>query len=71
MRTILAIALLTLAACDNLAPATGGYDPIAAGIVGSRMNQPTYQMPTGSQAITLPSGRMVNCTTIGAYTNCY
>ena len=71
MKRLLLALLLAVAACDNLAPATGGYDPVGAAIIGGRMNQPTYQMPTGSQMLRLPSGHLVNCTTIGTYTSCY
>lgn len=63
---------LALGGCDNLAPATGGPDPLGAAIIGDRFR--AYQPPpiqSGSQSITMPSGRYVTCTTIGSYTNCY
>lgn len=66
MRYAIALAALALAACDNLAPATGGYDPIGAMMMGNMMQrsaQPAYYAP--------PPQRMVSCNQVGNQLYCY
>lgn len=72
-RLLLAL-LLATSACSDLAPATGGPDPIADSIIyGGGPFRPYQAPPTpmGTHIYGMPGGRMVNCTTIGAYTNCF
>ena len=75
-------AVLPDGSAGNLAPATGGYDPYA-GMIMSGGLLPPYTPPAivaspgppmGSQTfqtLTMPSGRMVSCTTIGSHTSCF
>jgi hypothetical protein len=69
MRTILAIAaLFAVTACQ------GGYSPDNPPPMGMSPFQvwtPPPAQPAATQFITMPSGRMVNCTTIGTVTSCY
>ncbi len=81
MKAIIAIALLALAGCDSVIYGRDQYGninyppraPIDPGVAGMLLGggRPTYQMPTGYQSVTLPSGRMMSCTSIGTHTSCF
>ena len=69
MRTIALLVMLAVTACEGASgyspdnPPPYGMSPFAA-----------YQPPpmqTGYQTFTMPSGRMVSCTSIGSHTNCF
>jgi hypothetical protein len=69
MKTIFAIAaLIALGACQ------GGYspdNPPPMGMSPFQTGPAPGAQPPPMQTYVMPSGRLVNCTTIGSYTNCH